>query len=36
VAKISPNFRKGLRGTHHLSTDGKTMVIDHVSYSFVP
>ena len=36
VAKISPNFRKGLLGTHHLSTDGKTIVIDHVSYSFVP
>jgi len=36
VAKISPDFRKGLLGTHHLSTDGKTMVIDHVSYSFVP
>ena len=36
VAKIGPNFRKGLLGTHHLSTDGKTMVIDHFSYSFVP
>ena len=36
VAKISPNFRKGLLGTHHLSTDGRTMVIDHVSYSFAP
>src|SRR6266511_886844 len=23
VATISPNFRKGLLGTHHLSTDGK-------------
>jgi hypothetical protein len=36
VAKISPNFRKGLLGTHHLSTNGNTMVIDHVSHSFVP
>ena len=35
VAKINPKFRKGLLGTHHLSTDGKTTVIDHVSYSFV-
>ena len=36
VAKIGRNFRKGLLGTHHMSTDGKTMVIDHLSYSFVP
>lgn len=36
VAKISPNFRNGLLGTHHLTTDGKTTVIDHVSHSFVP
>jgi hypothetical protein len=35
VARINPNFRKRLLGTHHLSTDGKTTVIDHVSYSFV-
>jgi hypothetical protein len=33
VATISPNFRRGLLGTHHLSTDGKTTVIDHVSRS---
>ena len=33
VATISPNFRKGLLGTHHLSTNGKTTVIDHVSRS---
>jgi hypothetical protein len=36
VAKIRPSFRRGLLGTHHLSSDGKTMVIDHASYSFVP
>jgi hypothetical protein len=34
VATIAPNFRKGLLGTHHLSTDGKTTVIDHISHSF--
>ena len=34
VATIAPNFRRGLLGTHHLSTDGKTTVIDHVSHSF--
>lgn len=33
VSEIKPTFRRGLRGTHHLSTDGKTTVIDHVSYS---
>jgi hypothetical protein len=33
VATIGPNFRKGLLGTHHLSTNGKTTVIDHVSRS---
>jgi hypothetical protein len=36
VATISPDYRTGLLGTHHLSTDGKTTVIDHVSRSFVP
>jgi len=36
VATISPEFRNGLLGTHHLSTSGDTTVIDHVSYSFVP
>ena len=29
VSEINPTFRRGLRGTHHLSTDGKTTVIDH-------
>jgi hypothetical protein len=29
VSKISPTFRRGLRGTHHLSTDGRITVIDH-------
>jgi len=29
VSEINPTFRKGLRGTHHLSCDGKTTVIDH-------
>src|SRR6266480_2656600 len=33
VSEINPTFRKGLRGTHHLSTNGKTIVIDHESYS---
>jgi hypothetical protein len=33
VSEINPTFRRGLLGTHHLSTDGKTTVIDHVSYS---
>jgi hypothetical protein len=31
VAEIKPDFRKGILGTHHLSTDGKTTVVDHVS-----
>jgi hypothetical protein len=35
ISEINPTFRKGLRGTHHLSSDGKTTVIDHVSYSLV-
>ena len=30
VAEIKPDFRKGIVGTHHLSTDGRTTVIDHV------
>ena len=34
VATIGPGFRNGLVGTHHLSTDGNTTVIDHASYSF--
>jgi hypothetical protein len=35
VAEITPNFRKGLLGLHHLSTDGKITVVDPVAYSFV-
>jgi hypothetical protein len=31
VGEIKPDFRKGLRGTHHLSTDGTTTVVDHSS-----
>lgn len=31
VASIGPGYRRGLLGTHHLSTDGKITVIDHVS-----
>jgi hypothetical protein len=34
VAKIKADFRKGLRGTHHLSTDGTTTVVDHASAAF--
>ncbi len=33
VSEINPNFRRGLRGAHHLSTDGKTTVVDHEYYS---
>ena len=29
VSEINPAFRRGLHGTHHLSTDGRTTVIDH-------
>jgi hypothetical protein len=29
VTEINPAFRRGLNGTHHLSTDGRTTVIDH-------
>lgn len=35
VSEINPTFRRGLRGTHHLSTDGKTTVIDHLSCSLI-
>ena len=35
VAEIKPDFRKGIVGTHHLSTDGRTTVIDHTSGCFV-
>ena len=33
VAEIDPAFRKGLRGAHHLSTDGRITVIDHCAVS---
>lgn len=29
VAQIEPDFGKGIVGTHHLSTDGRTTVIDY-------
>jgi len=32
VTRVRPRFRPGLLGTHHLSSDGKTTVIDHMSY----
>ena len=35
VMEINPTFRTGLLATHHLSTDGKTTIIDHLSYSFI-
>jgi hypothetical protein len=35
VASIGPAFRSGVLGTHHLSTDGRITVIDHVSRSFL-
>jgi hypothetical protein len=35
VAEIKPDFRKGLRGTHHLSTDGTTTVVDHATAALV-
>jgi hypothetical protein len=35
VGEIKPDFRKGLRGTHHLSTDGTTTVVDHASAALV-
>jgi hypothetical protein len=36
VGEIKPDFRRGLRGTHHLSTDGTTTVVDHASAALVP
>jgi hypothetical protein len=36
VGEIKPDFRKGLRGTHHLSTNGTTTVVDHASAALVP
>ena len=35
VATIEPNFKRRLRGTHHISTTGSTTAIDHLSISFV-
>jgi len=35
VGEIKPDFRKGLHGTHHLSTDGTTTVVDHASAALV-
>ena len=34
VAKIKPDSGTGLRGTHHLSTDGTTTVVDHATAAF--
>jgi len=34
AAEIKPDFREGLRGTHHLSTDGATTVVDHATAAF--
>ncbi|HET7365772.1 MAG TPA: hypothetical protein VFJ70_19540 [Burkholderiales bacterium] len=34
VAKIKPDFRIGMRGMHHLSTDGATTVVDHATAVF--
>ena len=34
VGEIKPDFRRGLSGTHHLSTDGTTTVVDHASAAF--
>jgi hypothetical protein len=34
VGEIKPDFRRGLRGTHHLSTDGTTTVVDHATAAF--
>ncbi len=31
VREIKPDFRAGVVGTHHLSTDGTTTVVDHVA-----
>lgn len=33
VTRIGPGFRKGILGTHHLSSDGRVTVVDHVSRS---
>ena len=34
VATIKPDSRTGLRGMHHLSTDGTTTVVDHATAAF--
>src|SRR5690606_28109714 len=31
VREIKPQFRRGVLGTHHLSTDGAITVVDHVA-----
>jgi len=36
ISAFDPSFRKGVLGTHHLSTTGAVTVFDHVSRSFVP
>ena len=35
-SEVKPNYRKGLLGSHHLSSTGKTTVFDHVARSFFP
>ena len=34
VREIGPDFRKGALGTHHLSTDGTTTLVDHAAAAF--
>ncbi len=34
VREIKPDFRHGLLSTHHLSTDGRTTVVDHATAAF--
>jgi hypothetical protein len=36
VSEIDCNFRRGLLGSHHVSTTGKVTVFDHVGRSFFP
>jgi len=35
IVSINPNFKRRLRGTHHMSSTGKTTAIDHMSISVV-
>jgi hypothetical protein len=35
VAAIEPNFKRGLNGTHHMSTTGNATVIDHACNAMV-